>query len=329
MRYRAFGSTGLRVSEIGLGAYPISGMWQNPDGSPFGWTGVEDRESIALIHRAEELGVNLVDSAEGYGEGHSENVIGAALRNRRQKWIVATKVQPNRGLAADIPDEAAAQRRIVEACEQSLRRLRMETIDLYQLHAIPHAWASEPVMTALAQLKAQGKVLFYGISTNDLSAVQRLRQYGPIDVLQIGYNLLERSADAMLHWAREHGIGTLIRVPLAKGMLTGKYSGKGGADRLPKGDLRYDRLHRPEVAESLERLEQLSFLAGGTGRTMPQAALRFVLQHPGVSCVIAGAKNRQQIEENAAACDVPPVEGAELERALAIAETIHTPNWIG
>ncbi|MGH2355022.1 MAG: aldo/keto reductase [Chloroflexota bacterium] len=329
MKYREFGTTGLRASAIGIGAYPISGLQTRADGARTGWTGIKDRESVALIHRAEALGVNVIDSAEGYGAGHSETIVGEALQGRREKWVVATKVQPNQGLDQETPDLQAARRRIVEACEQSLRRLRMETIDLYQLHAIPHAWASETVMDALATLKRQGKVRWYGISTNNRQAIERLRQFGPIDVLQIGYNLLERSADELLQWAHRERIGTLIRVPLAKGMLTGKYVGPAAADTLPPEDLRYERFRRPEARDAFEKLPQLAFLADGTGRTMPQAALRFVLQHPGVSSVIAGAKTRQQIEENAAACDVPPIEGEELARALEIASTIRTPGWIG
>lgn len=334
MRYREFGATGLRVSEIGIGAFPIAGMQTRPDGTQTGWSGIEDRESIALIHRAEELGVNVIDSAEGYGAGHSESMVGEALQGgRRQKWVVATKVQPNQGLEKEKSDTAAARKRILEACEASLRRLRMETIDLYQLHAIPHEWASETVMEALAQLKREGKVRHYGISTNNKEAIERLRTFGPIEVLQIGYNLLERSAEPLLEWARRERIGTLIRVPLAKGMLTGKYQGSQAAEALPPTDLRYERFQRPESRDAFEKLPRLSFLADGdgneTGRTMPQAALRFVLQHPGVSSVIAGAKNRRQIEENAAACDVPAIEGAELERALEIAGTIKTPGWIG
>ena len=336
MKYRDFGATGLRVSEIGIGAFPISGMQTRPDGTQSGWTGIEDKESVALIHRAEELGVNVVDSAEGYGAGHSESMVGEALQGaRRQKWVVATKVQPNQGLDREKTDTAAARKRILEACAASLRRLRMETIDLYQLHAIPHEWASETVMEALAQLKRVGKVRFYGISTNNQAAIERLRKFGPIEVLQVGYNLIERSAEELLQWAQRERIGTLIRVPLAKGMLTGKYAGASAAEALPPTDLRYERFQRPESKDAFEKLPQLGFLADGSDRksgkrrTMTQAALRFVLQHPGVSSVIAGAKNRQQIEENAAACDVPAIEGAELEKALEIAGTIKTPGWIG
>ena len=181
-------------------------------------------------------------------------------------------------------------------------------------------------MAALADLKQQGKVRWYGISTNDRAAIDRLRKHGPIHILQIGYNLLEREADALLHWSRQENIGTLIRVPLAKGMLTGKYAGPGGA-KVPENDLRYERYQKPESVDALQKLPHLNFLAEGTGRTMPQAALRFVLDHPGVSCVIAGAKNRAQIEQNAASTDVPTISDAERTRAFAIADTIRTPGW--
>jgi aryl-alcohol dehydrogenase-like predicted oxidoreductase len=329
MRYRDFGATGLRVSEIGIGAFPIAGMQRRPDGTTYGWSGTDDATSVALIHRAQDLGVNVIDSAEGYGAGHSETLVGTALRGRREQWIVATKVQPNQGLDRARPDPAAARRRVLEACEQSLRRLQIDAIDLYQLHAIPYDWAAEPVMDALATLKAQGKVRFYGISTNDQAAIQRLQSFGPVEVLQIGYNLLERTADDLLRWAVEQRIGTLIRVPLAKGMLTGKYGGRPASETLPPDDLRYERFQQPESQDALQKLPGLNFLAEGTGRTMPQAALRFVLQHSGVSSVIAGAKDTRQVEDNAGACDVPPIEGAELERALAVANTIRTPGWIG
>ena len=327
MNYRAFGHTGLEVSEVGLGAYPISGMLKQSDGSMQGWTGVVDDESIALIHRAEELGVNLIDSAEGYGSGHSEIVTGQALKGRRDKWIVATKVTPNRGLEKDVPDEAAARKRIREACEGSLRRLEMDTIDLYQLHAIPHEWAMPAVMEELGKLKSEGKVQWYGISTNNQAAIEKLQSFGPVDVLQIGYNLLERSADDLLNWAKDQNIGTLIRVPLAKGMLTGKYFGEN-AEKLPESDLRYERFQRPETVDGLKRLPELAFLQNEE-RSMVQSALRFVLDHPGVSCAIAGAKNREQIEHNSAASDVASLTGEELSKALPIADEITTPGWIG
>jgi myo-inositol catabolism protein IolS len=327
MKYRILGQTGLEVSEVGLGAYPISGKQQRADGSTEVWSGTSDDESIALIHRCEERGVNTIDSAEGYGAGHSEELVGQALKGRRDKWVVATKVQPNRGLDKNHPDEDAVKKRIVEACEDSLKRLQTDYIDVYQLHSIPHEWAMPAVMETLAKLRTEGKIRWYGVSTNKREAIDKLRELGPIHVLQVGYNMLERSADALLHWAKEENIGTLIRVPLAKGQLTGKYFGQN-AEQMPENDLRYERFQRPEVQEGLKRLPELLFLQT-PGRTMAQTALRFVLDHPGVSCVIAGAKNRQQVDDNTAASDFESLSEEELEKALPIADTVGTARWIG
>ncbi len=326
MHYRTLGQTNLQVSEIGLGAFPISGVQTRADGTELGWPGTTNAESIALIHRSEALGVNLIDTAEAYGNGHSELLTGKALQGRRDRWIIATKVSPNQGIDPNQPDEAAVRRRIAEACEGSLRRLQTDVIDLYQLHAIPPDWAMPTVMQTLSELQSAGKIRWYGISTNDRAAIEKLRALGPIHLLQIGYNLLERSADPLLHWCKAENIGTLIRVPLAKGMLTGKYSGEN-ATTLAETDVRYTRFQRPETVDGLQKLPQLDFLATER-RNMPQAALRFVLDHPGVSCVIAGAKNRQQVEQNTAASALPSLTAAEVTRALPIADTIQTPGWI-
>ena len=201
MKYRTFGQTGLKVSEIGIGAFPISGVQQQADGTRAGWTGTDEQQSIALIHRAEELGVNLIDSAESYGAGHSEEIVGQALQGRRDKWVIATKVSPNSGLAANDPDlPAQAKKRIVEAVEGSLKRLDTDYIDIYQLHAIPLEGAMPAVMEALAELRDEGKIRWYGVSTNDREAIDKLRRLGEIHLLQIGYNLLERDAGDLLHF---------------------------------------------------------------------------------------------------------------------------------
>lgn len=325
MHYRTLGQTGLQVSEIGLGAMPFGGLVTQADGTQSGWSGTDDKELIALVHHAEALGVNLLDTAEAYGDGHGEAVVGEALRGRREHWIIATKVRPNQGIDAETPDEAAVRQRLTAACEQSLRRLQTDYIDVYQLHAIPHTWAMSVVMHTLEQLRQAGKIRWYGISTNNREAIDQLRTYGPLHVLQIGYNMLERSAEALLHWARAEQIGTLIRVPLAKGMLTGKYSGPQ-AMALPPEDHRYTRFQLPVTVDGLQKLPQLGFLQTPK-RSLVQAALRFVLDHPGVSSVIAGAKTRQQIEENLAASVLPSLAPEECARALAIAETIGTPGW--
>jgi aryl-alcohol dehydrogenase-like predicted oxidoreductase len=325
MRYRTLGQTGLQVSEVGLGAMPLGGMVTQADGTRFGWTGTDDQESIALIHRSEAYGVNLLDTAAAYGNGHGETIVGEALQGRRDKWIIATKGNPNQGIAPEPPDEAAVRQRLTEACEQSLRRLQTDHIDIYQLHTVPYPWAMPVVMQTLAHLHTAGKIRWYGISTNSREAIDQLRAFGPLHVLQIGYNLLERQAEDLLHWARAEHIGALIRVPLAKGMLTGKYSGPQ-ALAMPPGDHRYERFQRPGTVDGLQKVPQLAFLQTPT-RSLVQAALRFVLDHPGVSSVIAGAKTQQQIEENVGASALPSLSPEELARALPIADTIATPGW--
>lgn len=327
MKFRTLGQTGLRVSEIAIGAFPLSGRWTNADGSVQAWSGSDDAESIALIHRAEALGVNLIDTAEGYGHGHSEEIVGRALAGgRRDRWVIATKVQPNAGLERGAADPARARARVIEAAEASLRRLGTDHIDVYQLHAIPYDWAMLSVMQALATLQEQGKVRWYGISTNNQEATDALRAHGPIHVMQIGYNLLDRSPEPLLEWCRRLEIGTLIRVPLAKGMLTGKYF--SGVGDMPAEDIRYQRFNTAEAAEAFRRLPALAFLTEDGRRTLPQAALRFILDNPSVSTILAGAKTVAQIEENAAACDVPTFTADEREKAVTIAAEVPYPRGI-
>ena len=325
MRYRVLGASGTRVSEIGIGAFPLSGYTEDADGRRTGWSGSSDAQAVALIHRAEELGINLIDSAESYGNGHSEEVVGRALRGRRERWLIATKVTTNQGLSAGMADlEAAVRRRIHGAAEASLRRLGSDYIDVYQLHALPLAGAEATVMQALMELKQRGLVRLIGVSSNDVAAIRGLAALGDVDVLQVGYNLIERQGAATLDYARGAGMGTLIRVPLAKGMLSGKYFSNW---ELPADDVRHERFSRADAEHAFRRLPELAFLA--EGRTMPQAALRFTLDHAGTSCVIAGAKTVAQIEENAAAADVPALSGAELQRAFPIVEGLSVPNWAG
>ena len=311
MKYRRLGDTDLHVSEVGIGAFPIAGMWPSYEGDRIGWSGTSDRESIALIHHAERLGVNLIDTAEGYGSGHSEELIGRALSGRRDHWIIATKVSPNEGLDPDRADPSAAARRITEAVEGSLRRLQTDTIDLYQLHAVPLDWSLEPQVRALEELERAGKIRHWGISTDDQDAVEELRALGSVEVLQVRYNMAQHESDGLLRFALETGTGTLIRVPLAKGLLSGRYF---DSVDLPSDDLRYERFRLPEIQAALRELPRLRALAGNTGRTQTQAAIRFCLDHPGVTCVIAGAKTSAQIEENASASEVAPL--TEDERAL-------------
>lgn len=309
MEYRILGKTGLKVSSVGVGCWQMGGLVGDS-----GWTGTTDEESIATVHRAEALGVNLLDTAEGYGRGHSEEVLGKALKGRRDRFVIATKVRP----LTDDPDEAKARARITEACEGSLRRLQTDHIDVYQLHAIPHEGTMPAVMDTLASLKRQGKVRWFGISTNDTAAIRKLLALGDLATLQVGYNLLSRSGEEALRLAKTENLGVLIRVPLASGALSGKYF--NAAPQLDPKDRRLERFTSDRAAAAFKKLSELLSLTEGGRRTMVQAALRFILDTEGVTAVIPGAKNRKQLEDNAGAMDAPPLTPEERARAIAIAD---------
>ena len=281
-----------------------------------GWTGTTDEESIATIHRAKELGVNLLDTAEGYGQGHSEDVIGRALKGRREDYVLATKVRP----ITDDPDEEKARKRILEACDGSLRRLQTDHIDVYQLHAVPHTETMPVVMDTLAELKKQGKIRWFGISINDVDAIRKLLALGDLATLQVGYSLLSRSGEAALKLAAEENLGTLIRGPLASGALSGKYFDT--RPELDAQDRRLGRFTSDKAVATFKKLPELLFLTDEGRRTMVQAALRFILDTEGVTTVIPGAKSRRQLEDNAGAMDVPTLTVEERSRAIQIADDV-------
>ena len=316
MEYRVLGKTGLKVSSVGVGCWQMGGVVGDS-----GWTGTTDDESIATIHHAESLGVNLLDSAESYGAGHSEEVMGKALKGRRHRFVIATKVRP----FMDDPGEGKAAQRIVEACEGSLRRLQTDYIDIYQLHAIPDENSMPAVMSTLAQLKREGKIRWFGVSTNDADGIRKLLALGDLATLQVGYSLVDRSGEEALHLAKAENLGTLIRVPLASGALSGKYFNT--SPRLDAEDVRRGNWASEKTEPAFRKLSELLFLTEGGRRTMVQAALRFVLDSEGVTSVIPGAKNRNQLEDNAGTMDVAGLTGEERSRAIAIADESRWYWW--
>ncbi len=311
MEYRTLGKTGLKVTSVGVGCWQMGGLVGSS-----GWTGTTDEESIATIHRAQDIGVNLLDTAEGYGQGHSEEVLGKALQGRRDRFIIATKVRP----ITDDPDTGRARTRILDACEGSLRRMQTDHIDVYQLHAVPHENTMPVVMETLASIKQQGKIRWFGISTNDTAAVRKLLALGEISMLQVGYNLLSRSGEEAFRLARAENLGVLIRVPLASGALSGRYFNT--APQLDPKDRRLERFTSEKAVDAFKKLSELLFLTEGGKRSMVQAALRFILDTEGVTSVIPGAKSRQQLEDNAGTMDVPPLTPEERAQAIAIADAV-------
>ncbi|MDO8616954.1 MAG: aldo/keto reductase [Dehalococcoidia bacterium] len=320
MRYRRFGRTEMMVSEVGFGALAIGGLR---------WGEVREEDSLAALRRALDLGVNFFDTADVYGRGRSEELIGRAFAGRRAHVIIATKV----GLdfyAGEPVRSNFDPAHIRAALERSLSRLDTDYVDVYQLHNPPQklASASGGVWETLADLKREGKVRFFGVSArtaNDARAYLRAaaagegasRRYG--DTLQVAYNLLDQEAAAkgVFVEAFRRDWGVIARVPLASGMLSGRYTAN---HRFAATDFRAD-WSRERLAQTARRVGMLGFLARPPQRTPAQAALAFVLSQEAVATVIAGAKTAQQVEENALACDEAPLPAEDLLRAEALYES--------
>lgn len=312
VEYRILGKTNIKVSCIGLGCYPMSGM-----ASGANWTGIDDKESIKTIQHAESLGINLLDTANGYGGGHSERIIGEALQGRRNRYVIATKFPAKLDNSVE-----PIGRYIARACEDSLERLRTDYIDIYQLHGEPEETEMPAVIIALERLVVEGKIRTFGISTYETDVIRSLIALGDLSIAQIGYSIVNPVGLAGLQLALDENLGTLIRVPLAQGALTGKYF--NSLSYLDTEDRRYQRFKTPRIRAALKKLSELSFLTENGSRSIVQAALRFVLDTPGVTAVIPGAKTRVQLEENTKANDVPKLTDDERSRALLIG---NQSNW--
>jgi myo-inositol catabolism protein IolS len=315
---RAFGKTGWHINEIGLGCWEFGGAIQL-DGKPDGHTGVTDQESIATIRRAVELGVNFFDTADMYGWGHSEELVGAALKAYRDKVFIATKA----GFWHDADGNRTLNESkdyILRACEASLRRLQTDRIDLYQCHL----WRTErwaEFLDAFEKLHDQGKIRSFGVSTNDFDMVQRFNERGNLSAVQGNYNLLDRGAEReVLLYCQQHGLAFIARGPLAMGRLSGKYARDSQFDA---NDIRSKFLEgdgRKAFEQQLDTVDRLKPIATKGGMTMAQLAIRFVLSHPGISVLIPGSKNRAQLEQNVAAGSLAPLTSetlAAIDQALA------------
>jgi aryl-alcohol dehydrogenase-like predicted oxidoreductase len=304
MRYRTLGRTGLQVSEIGYGAWGIGGTQ---------WLGGDDRESLAALRRAIELGLNFIDTALAYGDGHSERLVGEVVREAAQTVYVATKVPPKNRLWPARPGIGLSQvfpyRYILEATEQSLRNLGLDHIDLQQLHVWNPEWiGEEDWRRAFEELKRSGKVRFVGVSINDHQpdSALELIETGLIDTVQVIYNIFDQSPERRLFpLCRERNIGVLARVPFDEGSLTGRITAES---RFDPGDFRsfYFRGDRKRQVE--ERVAALRRDLAGAPAELPEVALRFCLSHPAVSSVIPGMRRVRHVEANLAASDRGPLE---------------------
>lgn len=295
MKYRMLGKTNVRVSEVGFGAWAIGGP-VDLFGIPVGWSGVDDQESIAAIRRALEFGINFFDTADVYGEGHSEDLLGKCLEGT--DCVISTKVGNARTPRGPIKD--FSEKHIRESVEASLRRLRRNVIDVYQLHnPPPDVLEKNDVFDILDRLKEEGKIRASGVSITTVGEGIELIHRRKAQCLQVLFNVLNQEpAKELIPLAEVHDVGILARIPLASGLLTGKFTKD---HHFPKDDVRSNFLSPKRLQEALGKVDRLKELIKDTGYTLPQVALAFLLRFPGVSSVIPGAKNPKQVEENASA----------------------------
>jgi myo-inositol catabolism protein IolS len=290
MQYRTLGKTNWQVSAVSMGCWGIGGQWGD----------VSEREALAAIDAAREAGVNLFDTADGYGFGRSEELVGKALGKRPEGVYVATKVGNwGRGLGDVLAFKTIHS--IRESCHASLYRLKTEVIDLYQCH-IASPEHPDVFVEAFEGLKTEGKIRHYAISTNNLKALEAINANGACASCQINYSILARSAEKeLLPYCREHRIGVLLRGPLAKGILTGKFSPGSRFDDQVRGGWNEGE-GRERFLRQVGLVEKLKPLARG-GRSLLDVALQFTLANPAVTCPIPGMKNADQARANAAAAD--------------------------
>jgi aryl-alcohol dehydrogenase-like predicted oxidoreductase len=309
VEYRKLGGTGVEVSSLCLGAM-MFGAWGNPD----------HEDSIRIIHRALDAGINFVDTADVYSRGESETIVGKALKDRRDGVVLATKVH---GLMGDGPNERGNSRRwLILECEASLRRLGTDWIDLYQIHRWDPHTDHDETLGALTDLVRAGKVRYIGSSTHppgsivaaQWTAERRGRERFVCE--QPPYSMLVRGVEAeVLPVCQEYGMGVIPWSPLAGGWLTGRWR-KGQepppstrAQRIPQ---RYD-LSLPENQRKLDAADALAQLADASGMTLVHMAIAFVLQHPAVTAAIIGPRTMEQLETQLGAVDVR-LDAAMLDR---------------
>ena len=296
VRYKQLGKSGIRVSELGLGCWAIGGP-VDLFGIPVGWGPVDDRESESTIRRALELGVNLFDTADVYGSGHSEELLGKTLQGK--DCIIATKAGNTRRDGKGVKEFSEAF--IRTQLESSLRRLKRETVDVFQLHnPPPDVWQNDEVFSLLNKLKQEGKIRVAGVSISTMQEGIHLIQNRKVDLLQVLFNVLNQAAaDQLLPLAEENEIGIVARVPLASGLLTGKFDRD---HKFAADDNRQNYLTSRRLGETLDQVDRLRQMIHDSGYTLQQVALAFLLRFPVVP--IPGARSVQQLEQNVSATNV-------------------------
>ncbi len=293
MKYRKLGRTGLNVSEIGYGAWGIGGAL---------WQGGDDAEAKRALNLAVDQGLNFIDTALAYGDGHSEKLVGEVARARSERIYLATKVPPkNREWPARaLPlHEVFDYDYIIECTEQSLRNLGVDCLDIQQLHVWHDNWAHQNEwLDAFMKLREDGKVRYFGLSLNDYQPANAIEvlKLGYIDTVQVIYNIFEQAPeDALYPVCQQHHIGVLARVPFDEGGLTGAITPDS---TFPEGDFRNWFFKGDRKQQVFDRVEKLKGLLGSEAATLAELALRFTLHPDAVSTVIPGMRTSKHVTAN-------------------------------
>ena len=314
MQYRELGRTGWKVSTISFGAWAIGGAWGN----------VNDKDSLAALHRAIDLGVNFVDTADVYGDGRSERLVAQLRKERSETIYVATKA----GRRLD-PHVAGGYNRanLTTFVDRSLKNLNTEVIDLLQLHCPPtEVYYMPETFGVLDDLVRAGKLRYYGVSVEKVEEALKAIEYPNVQTVQIIFNIFrQRPSELFFGEALRHKVGILARVPLASGMLTGKLTAKSSFEaddhrafnRHGEAFDRGETFSGVDYETGLKAVDELRALVPA-GWSMPQFALRWILMSEAVTCAIPGAKNPAQAEDNVRAADLPVLSAATLGKVRAI-----------
>ncbi|MCL6750015.1 aldo/keto reductase [Nostoc sp. CCCryo 231-06] len=292
MQTKQLGNSELHITPIGFGAWAIGGS-----GWAFGWGAQDDQESIEAIARALDLGVNWIDTAAIYGLGHSEEVVAKALKGRSSRPYIFTKCSmiwdEKREIGGSL--KADSVRREVEA---SLRRLDIETIDLYQIHWPNPESEIEEGWTTLSKLKDEGKVRYIGVSNFNIEQLKRIQKIAPVTSLQPPYSLVKRDVEnEILPFCQENNIGVIVYSPMQSGLLTGKMTPERVAN-LPADDWRKNsgEFQEPRLSRNLKLVEVLQHIGKQYDRSAGEVAIAWTLNNPAVTAAIVGARNPKQVE---------------------------------
>jgi aryl-alcohol dehydrogenase-like predicted oxidoreductase len=314
MNFRSFGRHGFNCSEIGFGAWAIGGSWGTQ----------ADTDSLAALHHALDLGCNFIDTAAGYGDGRSEKLIAQVLRDRAAagktaRVFVATKTPPADGIWPPSPyclaEDRYPEKYLRQNITERLANLGTSKLDLLQLHTWTRAWNRNPTpFKILRQLQKEGLVGLIGVSTpeQDQNSVIDLMRGGWVDSVQVIYNLFEQEPAAeLLDVAREHGVAVIVRVAFDEGALTGKFTPE---TKFAAGDFRAEYFAGDRLGRAVAHADGIKRDLEGTGYTLPQAALKWVLAHPAVSTVIPGIRNPAQAAANCGVSDLPAMPAVLVEK---------------